>query len=285
MCTTYPTATLNCEEGNDVVSLAQAYTYTFDSVSGILTDTTASTGAAITNTDASYLSYGPFFEKTETNLAKLACDYDSSISCAWKAYSELRVFYTYTTGNDEKRVSLVDSSNKVVKFDAPQTLFYRHKGTESNSGASYDGTAMLLRYDGPGQLYGFPMICFDDDMKEVPCVKCPWGPGRCSDSTQSYADIVVADDAVLTSVSDGSAYYTKPEVMIERYPKAASSTTCAGLALTDMPSQPTNDEAVANPPLDTGDFPSDAVTSKYLNSGNPVAVAGQTLYELASASA
>jgi hypothetical protein len=104
-------------------------------------------------------------------------------------------------------------------------------------------------------------------------------------AVNTYADIVVADDAVLTSVSDGSAYYTKPEVMIERYPKAASSTTCAGLALTEMPSKPTNDEAVANPPLDTGDFPSDAVTSKYLNSGNPVAVAGQTLYELASASA
>jgi hypothetical protein len=50
-----------------------------------------------------------------------------------------------------------------------------------------------------------------------------------------------------------------------------------------MPSIPRDNEAMANPPLDKKDFPSDAVTAKYLNSGNPVAVAGQTLYELASA--
>jgi len=285
MCSSYPTATLSCEEGNDLVSIPQAYSYTFNSASGILTDTTPTTGAAVANTDADYLSFGPFFEKTDANLAKLACDYDSSITCSWKATSELSVYYTYTTGKNEKRVNLVDAANKVIKFDAPQTLLYKHKGTESNSGVSYDGAVMLLRYDGPGQLYGFPMICFNDDMEKIPCVKCPYGPGRCSDSTQSYADIVVSDDVVLTAVGDDSTYYTKPEVMVERYPKAASQTTCAGLALTDLPSVPTAADAVADPPLKTGDFPSDAVTSKYLNGGNPVVVSGQTLYELASASA
>jgi hypothetical protein len=280
MCKTYPTATLNCEEGNDVVSLAQAYSYTFNSVSGILTDTTLTTGAAMTNTIASYLSYGPFFQKTDANLAKLACDYDSSITCSWKAWSELSVFYTYTTGKNENRVSLVDISDKVVKFDGPQTLYYKHKGTGSNSGASYDGAAMLLRYNGPGQLLGFPLICFDDDMKKVSCVKCPWGPGSCSDETQNYADIVVASDAVLTSVTDGRKYYTKPEVMVERYPKAASVSTCAGLALTEMPTVPTLSDAVAVPELHSGDFPAESVLSKYLNGGNPVAIGGQAIFEL-----
>ena len=284
-CATYPTATLSCDS-NDVVALPQAYTYTFNSVTGLLTDATSTTGGPLlasaliaSGSSSSFYFNGPFFEGTDANKLLLACDWDSSITCPWKASQVLPEYYSYETGKYVSRVSLVDTAGKPVEFDQPQLVRYQHSGTDSNSGKSYDGTTMLLRYDGPGQLSGLPLICFDESMEEVACVTM----GR--QSTTNYADFVVPDDVALINIIDGRKYYAKPKTLIERYPISSDATICNSLSVASVPAPITASETVApSGLLDSGSYPSESELEKsYFMEGKPAAVAGVTLYELQAA--
>jgi hypothetical protein len=283
-CQEYPTATLSCDSGNELADLPQAYSYTFDSVTGLLTDTTATTGGALlasamlTSSDSYSSLYfsGPFFEGTAANKALLACDWDASITCPWKAYQVLDSYYSYETGKQVSRVGLVDAAGKPVEFAQPQLLRYQHSGTDSNSGKSYDGATMLLKYDGPGQLTGLPLICFDDNMAQTSCVTMGYA------MTSNYADIVVPEGVALTNILDGKKFYTKPKTLIERYPESSDPTICNSLSVASVPAAISqSDTAAPTGLLDTGDFPSDAELEKsYFLEGRPAVVAGITLYEL-----
>merc|ERR1711998_417444 len=84
-----PTLEVHCTDENDWIDFRQARPYTFDSLTGIMTDTTSGNLALITDNvnyhdewDQAY--FGPFFPDSDDKL-NLACDWDSDLVCPYKS--------------------------------------------------------------------------------------------------------------------------------------------------------------------------------------------------------
>lgn len=288
-CDQYPTATLSCDSsGNDLADFRQALSYTFDSASGILTDLTPVTGGLVylrtnattgqpinPNYQSEYdqLNFGVLFENSLSNKAKLLCDWDLAEACAWKVWQQLDEFFYYNTGPGATRVSMLQENGAPVVFDQPLPLLYTHSGSTSNSGKDYDGVKMLLMYNGPGDLQGFPQVCLDGDLLPADCVE--WG----SSQTSNFPDITISPAVVLADQS-GNPYYAKAEQIQERYPRSSNASLCTGLDFSDLPAVPNLEALSVHPENINKNIPSDAELASYLNSGLPVVVGGVTLYEL-----
>jgi len=187
---------------------------------------------------------------------------------------QLEEYYYYQTGSSwSARVGLMDSAGNPTNFNAPLTLIYKHSGTTSNSGSSYDGAAMLLTYDGPSQLTGIPQLCLDP---------ATYLPGDCiseaTDSTTNLNDITISPTTALTDLL-GNKYYALPRVGYEYFPKTVDS-ACSSLTLGDLPSVATNSDVYTDPSNKGQGIPTDAeLKAGYLKEGKPVVIKGVTLWE------
>ena len=132
--------------------------YTFSD--GVLTEVGANDVILATaTTNNSGVWNGALFENTIANLDKLKCDWDAAKTCAWKAWDQLDVFYTWQTGPNEwnKMTSLKDGSGNIQKFDLPKQVKYTHQT------GKYKDSVFYLDYEGFGNLWGIPETCMNKD--------------------------------------------------------------------------------------------------------------------------
>lgn len=216
-----PTVQVSCrQETDDSSSFGQAHAYTYDSVSGDLKD--GSTSVAVAYSESSslgHLNSGALFENSVANKNALKCEHNSNEVCYHEVRRELDTFYEWETASQHSaRVSLVDDNNVAVKFDQPESVSYTHSGTESNSGVNYDGSKILLTYD--GELHGFPTYCMDQSTGEA--ADCdPW--------SRQTPDFPVPEGALFTSTKDGAEYVSKAGEVEEILKLASNSTSCSTL--------------------------------------------------------
>ena len=271
-CITLPTATISCDQSrNDVSDFRQKNLYSFESLTGLLTDKKRN-AAVVYNGD--YVDFGPFFELTEENKALLLCDWDSSQVCSWKVYQSFPVFYRYSTGSRSVRVALVANDGTVTSPSKPALITYTHTGTTSNSGKNYDGNKMLFSYQGSGDLQGFPSICVSADTGLA--TDCIQGS---SDATLSYPDVNIPLTAILTDM-DGNQYFALVQELYEHYPVTDDPSLCNNLDFSNLPVTP-EDSFYHKPQNWNSLLPSDEfLASNYLNFGNPVVIKGSTIYDL-----
>jgi len=275
-CDTLPVISLSCDQGQDVSDFRQANHYTYDALTGLLSDTAASGSSVLKTTGDSNLYFGPFFANTAANKAGLLCDYDATQVCSYKAQNSLDASYSYETGPRTTRVSLLDSSNNAINFNKPAILEYTHHGTTSNSGKNYDGKKILFQYQGPGNLQGFPQFCVDSNSGlETQCM-----PQGSSDETAHLPDINIPTDGVLHDL-DGNAFYAKVQQLAEYYPVATDPSICAALDFSNAPAIPTMSSFFSMPSNEKAGIPTqDELTVKYLFGGSPAVIKGTTLYEM-----
>jgi len=267
---------LSCQSYNDYKDGRNAHQYVYDKTTGLLKDNNPD------NVDKYPIQidpsgtesyFGPFFSKTLSNLQKLTCDYDDSQLCPWQVYSSLDTFYQYQSGPYSQQVSLVASSGKVVNFEQPMAVMGTFSGHDSPSGKDYDGSKILLTYYGQAALDGFPTVCLDRDTLEA---------GTCNQNTDSYNDVSLPSDLVLTDL-DGNQYYAKPEVVYEFYKPLKRNNKCSTLLFADMPVKPDFNDIYEDPENLNGPYVGDdeRILGSYFRGGSPAAVAGITAYELA----
>jgi len=268
-CEQIPTLTLSCSSNGDYKDYRNAYQYHFDPESGLLIDNL--TGFSIEISDTGTQQYfGNFFEGTAWNKAQLLCPWNKAQVCSWQSWQVLDVYYTYESGPNSQQITLSDSDNNFVKFQQPLNLVTQIDTTVSASGQSYEGTTVLLSYQGEGNMRGLPMVCLNSDFH----------PGQCDYDSTSYSDITLSPTQILVDL-DGNSYYAKAAIMNEYYPLASDPSICSVLTFSNLPSQPDNSifthpENLAEP------YPTqDVLSANYLNNGVPVVIAGTTTYELA----
>lgn len=278
-----PILEVQCTDENDWIDFRQARPYTFDSLTGIMTDTTSGNSALIADNDNYHdewdqVYFGPFFPDSDDKL-NLACDWDSDLVCPYKI-DVLEEYYYYYSGPGAQRVSLVNSDGDSVYFRSSIQLLYTHQGDFSNSGISYDGSTSFLEYYGPQQLYGFPTFCLNPESGQNSDVCYP--PGS-SESTINGNDIGVADGALLKD-SFGNNYYAKPSVMQEIYPATSNRQICEGMSMSDFAVEvPTVDEVYKEFPGKCASYPTFDELSTYLNAGEPSVISGMTIAMLQTA--
>jgi len=126
------------------------------------------------------------------------------MTCGWKAWSVLPVFYTWETGlNDwNKFTVLKDSNNAVVKFDPPLQVEYTHSQTDTSApDYKYNGTKFYLEYSGFGNLQGIPGRCVNMDTGLETDCKDSAGPDS---GIQWVAAFTISNGATAT---DGTSTY------------------------------------------------------------------------------
>jgi len=148
ICSTAPTFnSINANHG-DYKDYRSVYKYSYDPLTGLLTDKQNNNQTLITDPSAdSDSSFGPFFAGTSENKAALLCPWNSNLVCSWQVWQKLSQTYNWRTGPNSIRVSLLDGSNKPMPFDAPTSMLYQvPQGTKSNSGTTYDGVNLFMTY-------------------------------------------------------------------------------------------------------------------------------------------
>ncbi|MFH2131891.1 MAG: hypothetical protein ABIK68_16070 [bacterium] len=101
---------------------------------------------------------GALFANTASNLAALACPWDSSQTCAWQAWEKLSTYYTWSTGpNDWQKLTTLASGGSYLTFDSPMQVKYTH------ASGTYAGTVFYLDYQGFGNLNGIPEMCINTE--------------------------------------------------------------------------------------------------------------------------
>lgn len=207
-----------------------AYNYTFDaSASGMILKDGSSNNLLMTQASGTnqwgFMS-GPLFEPSTTNLATLACDWDNTKTCGWKAWSTLSVFYTWETGtqqwNQFTALQGPSPATTIVKFDPPLQVTYTHSQlTSGKPDTKYNGVKFYLEYAGFGDLHGIPGVCVDMDSGQ---------PVSCGPNTRWVPEFMIPEGA--TAVNGGSTtYYIKPLEKEQRMSKVAES-SCSALTLT-----------------------------------------------------
>lgn len=277
-CSVTPVVTLSCDTNHDAADGAQGKSYTFSDITGAITDVATSNPAlAIT----SYGSYGPFFEATPANLAKLKCDWNDALLCSYGVWEQLSEFYLYEAGPNSQRPTLIDSNNNAVVFGSPKMMHYTHSGTTSNSGKNFDNTQFLFEYHGNGELRGLPVMCID---------KSTGLPGNCyPGSSDEIQEITIPATGILTDIDTNIKYYTKPSELGEYYPYyttsagALSTTECTNAGLSFETYQEIDTQwstMYERPDWYNQDFPTSAVkSSTYFMAGVPAVVKSVPVYE------
>lgn len=226
----------------DFTPTAAGHSYTFSSAATdmILKDTgnpLTMSGAGTGQYQWGFIS-GPLFDPTanttiggvtKTNTAWLACDWDTTKTCGWKAWSMLPVFYTWETGPKDwnQFTSLKDGGGTALKFDPPVSVAYVHAQTNAaKPDYKYNGTKFYLEYSGFGNLWGVPGKCVSKDTNaDVSC-----GP-----DTRWIAEFTIPDGSEMTNVSaPATKYLAKALEKEQRMTKLADTSACttAGLTLT-----------------------------------------------------
>jgi hypothetical protein len=266
-CEIAPQITLSCNNGNDFKDYRNAYAYHFDQSSGLLVDDRTLFPIEI-NDSGTQTYFGNFFEGTANNKQRLLCPQDQTQVCSWQSWQVLDVYYTYETGPNSQKVTLIDDQNNAVHFQQPLNIVANLDQTPSVSGQEYEGTSFLLTYQGEGALTGLPQVCLDQNQK----------PGQCDYESTSYSDITLSTTQILVDL-DGNKYYAKTAIMNEYYPIADDQSICSALTFTEMPSEPSAEDIIVPENMGTP-YPNNDVLNTYLNNGVPVVISGTTIYEL-----
>jgi hypothetical protein len=222
-CTKTPTVNVKCQtETDDPSTFAQAIMFDYNALSGDLQQNGSTVARAWVDNKSPHIHSGAMFEGTTANKNALKCENNPNQVCYHNVRSELSVFYEWETGSQySKRVTLVDGAGKAVKFDQAKPISYVHSGTESNSGVNYDGSNLLLSYD--GQLTGFPTFCMDQTTgKAADCD--PW--------SRQTPDMFIPDGALITDVKDGTEYVVKAGEIEQIMKLADNSSSCSSLDTT-----------------------------------------------------
>lgn len=206
-----------------------ATNYIFDSSTMLLMTTGSSTVPVVmtkaTTTNSWGVTSGAMFEPTQANIDLLACDWNPSQTCGYKAWSALNVFYTWETGPDSWNhfSALKDSTGAILKFETPLSVKYVHH----KAGSPLDGTTFMLDYSGFGNLNGIPGKCVSMDTgKDIDCA-----PGSEIKWVPAFVIPPVQADGSLTKVTvDTTEYLVKPLQLEQRMKEDGAG--CASLTLT-----------------------------------------------------
>lgn len=178
---------------------------------------------------------GPLFELSQQNQEKLACDWDSSKTCGWKARNALDEFFTWETGPNSwnKFTAVKDANGGIVAFDPPWQVAFTYPSAGSNGvnsaeiDSKYSGSKFFLQYNGFGNLHGIPGKCVN-----------PADPSQvlndCSQPGLRWVpEFTIPSGSVVTA--NASEYLVKPLDMEQRMSKAENG--CTGLTPEDMSNQ------------------------------------------------
>jgi hypothetical protein len=186
---------------NNMQPVTTAVSYGLDG-SGTLID---STQAQVVDTNSSdYRNYpqyqqGVMSGRLVGNLADLQCFAGDTNNppqyCDWAAQSNAAVYYEWQTGPNswDQFTAVKDSTNTLVRFDAPLNVNFTVPANTSGSGAtgapygSYAGTTLVLQYADFGDLWGIPnscvssttnatVSCTDPNARYVPSFAIPYDP-------------------------------------------------------------------------------------------------------------
>jgi hypothetical protein len=206
-------------------SAAQYLTYNFDTSDMLLTYNSTPVLATSVNYQWGVMS-GPLFEPTAGNLDLLACDWDPTQTCGWKAQTNLPEYYTWETGPNEwnKFTALVNPNDQsILKFDPPLQTSYLHTWDDLST------STFNLEYSGFGDLHGIPGKCIDwDSGEEV----------ECGEGTRWIPQFSISEGTEVTDVSDGVTNYYIKALEKEQRMKLLDESICAELPTTtyDLPS-------------------------------------------------
>lgn len=181
-----------------------------------------------------------------TGFNYLACDWDHSQVCGWKAWSELPVFYTWETGKDRwnQLTVLQTLSGVTVTFEPPLQVKYVHH----EAGSPFDGATFMMDYTGFGNLQGIPGKCVNMDTGLD--ADCSSGSGNTIQWVPAFIIPPTQAGGSLTTVSvDTTDYFVKPLEVQQRMKQAASG-SCDLLTITSYP-LPDLDTIWSDPSLGT----------------------------------
>jgi len=213
---------------------ATIYTFT---ANGVLTDMTGTAEVWTSGTNSTYqwgIMSGAMFSSVYTTPSPtnpLACDWDNTQVCGWKAWSVLPEYYTWETGpnNWNQFAALQDVTTHVtLTFEPPLQVKYVHHDAAGTGPSGYEGATFMMDYTGFGNLQGIPGKCVDMDTgADTPCASSSsirWVPAFVIPPIQ-------ADGVTYTTVSvDTVDYFVKPLELGQRMKK--DDLGCAGLTTT-----------------------------------------------------
>lgn len=197
--------------------------YTFDSTNMVLVYNSSSVVMTDNSNNQWGVWSGALFEPTSENLSQLACDWDQSgdSTCAWQAWDNLSVFYTWETGTQSwNKLTALQKDGSFVSFDPPISVEYTHTWDDSSTSKLY------LEYGGFGDLWGIPGKCVDMDTgQDTDCYDASgtkfirWVP-----------EFSITDGSSVTDATSGLTYYVKALEKEERM-SAVSTSQCTGAGL------------------------------------------------------
>lgn len=194
--------------------------YTFDSAAMVIKDKSGNPVVQTAVDGAQFgMMSGPMFDPDNAdNMVALKCgdmmmdDSSKNGICPWKAWSELDVFYTWETGNNNwNKFTALKKDGAFLTFDPPLQVQYTH----SETGSNYNGSKFYLEYAGFGDLHGIPGTCVDFNTGE----KIPCGP-----NTRWIPEFSIPAGSEVTDGSDATKkYYIKPLEREQRMKKVDDS--------------------------------------------------------------
>jgi hypothetical protein len=199
--------------------------YTFNTSNMILMDGSYPMIMSTTSSTNQWgIGTGALVDPSTPGLATLlACDWNPSQICGYKAWSALNVFYTWETGpnNWNQFTAIKDGGGNFVKFDPPLQVEYVHSQPSTTAyDNKYDGTKFFLEYSGFGQLHGIPATCVNMDTGQ---------PVSCSEGGNGVPVRWVPEFFIPEGTSAGQSgeYIVKPLQMEQRMRESVGG--CAGL--------------------------------------------------------
>jgi hypothetical protein len=178
---------------------------------------------------------GPLFDLSPANKDKLACDWNPTLTCGWKAWNALDEFYTWETGPNSwnKYTSVRNANNDVVALDPPWQVAFTYpvggtngsNNTETDS--KYSGTKFFLQYSGFGDLQGIPGKCVNPSDPSQVITDCSQ-PGF-----RWVPEFLIPNGSIVTV--NATEYLTKPLDIEQRMSMSPSS--CTDLTPVNMSSQ------------------------------------------------
>ncbi len=209
---------------NQAVSPYAASYYSYAYSAGGMVISYNSSPVSATTVNSAYqwgINSGPMFAPTTTNLANLACEYDTTTTCAWQAWNSLDEYYTWETGPNDwnKFTALQDpSDDSFLTFQAPLSVKYTHAAA-----GSYQNASFFLEYNGFGDLSGLPGKCVDEDTgADTDC-----GPG-----TRWVPELSMPDGTEVVDLSDDTTTYLVKALEKEQQMKTVAVSNCSALATT-----------------------------------------------------
>ena len=178
---------------------------------------------------------GPLFDPSQTNKAKLACDWDNTQTCGWKAWNVLDEFFTWETGPNfwNQYTAIKDASDQIVNLDPPWQVAYTYPvdGTHGINSPEiddkYSGTKFFLQYSGFGNLQGIPGKCVNPNDPSQSVTDCSQ-PGL-----RWVPEFMIPTGSMVTM--NAAEYLTKALDIEQRMSKSPGS--CNDLSPVDMSDQ------------------------------------------------